>query len=204
MRARSSPVTLLDSGPLREYGVLQKPLSFGLVRRLQAYLNAAINETPLQRFLEKNPLVLGQHLAGGHGGWVIPGSRLGSQLVPDFVIGEHHGGRCRWTIVELESPSVRLFTRDGDATRPLQHGIGRIRGWRAWLHDHGSYARAQLSLADISGNAHALILIGRRARLRPEDARRRRQLEAEEKVAIHTYDWLLDGANETHTEPGGR
>jgi hypothetical protein len=38
-----------------------------------------------------------------------------------------------------------------------------------------------------------LILIGRRARLGPEDAQRRRDREAEHKVAIHTYDWLIDG-----------
>jgi len=49
-----------------------------------------------------------------------------------------------------------------------------------------------------------LILIGRRARLRPEDVQRRRDLEAVHKVAIRTYDWLVDGAPETQTRPRGR
>jgi len=52
----------------------------------------------------------------------------------------------------------------------------------------------------VTGNAQALILIGRRARLGPEDVQRRRDLEAEHKVAIHTYDWLVDGAPETPSQ----
>ena len=99
---------------------------------------------------------------------------------------------------------MRLFTRSGDATRSLNYALGRVRGWRGWLHVNGSYARERLNLTNIGGNAHALILIGRRARLGPEDARRRRQLESEHKVVIHTYDWLVDGANETGAGPGGQ
>jgi len=49
-----------------------------------------------------------------------------------------------------------------------------------------------------------VILIGRRARLAPEDVQRQRQLETEHKVAIRTYDWLVDGAPETQTRPHGR
>jgi Domain of unknown function (DUF4263) len=191
----------LPGDPLGEFRVWRGPPPLPLRARLRAYLNAAINETPLQRFLETNPSVLVRHLAGRHGRWVIPGSRLVSRFAPDFVIGEEHAGRSRWTLVELESPAVRLFTGSGDATRSLSHALSRIRGWRGWLHDHGRFARERLNLANVSANAHALILIGRHARLRPEDVHRRRQLETEHKVAIHTYDWLVDGAAETPTQP---
>src|SRR2546426_11945754 len=92
----------------------------------------------------------------------------------------------------------------GDATRALLHATSRIRGWRDWLHDHSRYAREHLNLAHVGGDAQGVILIGRRARLGPEDAQRRRDLEAEHKVAIHTYDWLVDGAPETQTRPHGR
>jgi len=40
--------------------------------------------------------------------------------------------------------------------------------------------------------------------LAPEDVQRQRQLETEHKVAIRTYDWLVDGAPETQTRPHGR
>jgi len=190
--------------PLGEFRVGPGPPPLELRARLRAYLNAAISEAPLQRFLEQNPLVLVRYLAGGHTRWVIPGLRLGSRFAPDFVIGEQHASRSRWTLVELESPSVRLFTRSGDATRALLHATSRIRGWRGWLHDHERYAREHLNLAHVGGDAQGVILIGRRARLAPEDVQRQRQLETEHKVAIHTYDWLVDGAPETQTRPRGR
>ena len=190
--------------PLGEFRVGPGPPPLELRARLRAYLNAAISEAPLQRFLEQNPLVLVRYLAGGHTRWVIPGLRLGSRFAPDFVIGEQHASRSRWTLVELESPSVKLFTSDGDVSRALGHAVGRIRSWRGWLHDHERYAREHLNLAHVTGNAQALILIGRRARLRPEDVQRRRDLEAVHKVAIRTYDWLVDGAPETQTRPRGR
>ena len=190
--------------PLGEFRVGPGPPPLELRARLRAYLNAAISEAPLQRFLEQNPLVLVRYLAGGHTRWVIPGLRLGSRFAPDFVIGEQHASRSRWTLVELESPSVRLFTRSGDATRALLHATSRIRGWRGWLHDHSRYAREHLNLAHVGGDAQGVILIGRRARLAPEDVQRQRQLETEHKVAIRTYDWLVDGAPETQTRPHGR
>ena len=190
--------------PLGEFRVGPGPPPLELRARLRAYLNAAISEAPLQRFLEQNPLVLVRYVAGGHTRWVIPGLRLGSRFAPDFVIGEQHASRSRWTLVELESPSVRLFTRSGDATRALLHATSRIRGWRGWLHDHSRYAREHLNLAHVGGDAQGVILIGRRARLAPEDVQRQRQLETEHKVAIRTYDWLVDGALETQTRPRGR
>ena|SRR5215813_651673 len=190
----------LHGDPLGDFRVGHGPPPPALRARLRAYLNAAISEAPVQRFLEGNPVVLVRHLAGDHRRWVIPGSRLVSRFAPDFLIGEQHAGRSRWTLVELESPSVRLFTDSGDSTRSLNHALSRIREWRGWLHDHGRFARERLSLANIGVSAHALILIGRRARLRPEDLPRRRQLEMEENVVIHTYDWLVDGAPETHVQ----
>src|SRR5438093_12164451 len=86
--------------PLGEFRVGPGPPPLELRARLRAYLNAAISEAPLQRFLEQNPLVLVRYLAGGHTRWVIPGLRLGSRFAPDFVIGEQHASRSRWTLVE--------------------------------------------------------------------------------------------------------
>jgi len=201
----------LHGDPLSKFRVWQASPPLGLRARLRAYLNAAVSEAPLQRFLEQNPLVLVRYLAGEHTRWVIPGLRLGSRFAPDFVIGEQHARRSHWTLIELESPSVKLFTREGDISRALGHAVGRIRGWRGWLHDHERYAREHLNLAHVTGKAQAVILIGRRARLRPEDVQRRRDLEAEHKVTVHTYDWLLDGApetgiqaRETRPQPRGR
>lgn len=46
----------------------------------------AQDEKPMQRHLESNPRLLVQHLRGGHGRWVIPQKRLGSEYVPDVNV----------------------------------------------------------------------------------------------------------------------
>jgi hypothetical protein len=46
----------------------------------------------LQRHLATNPLLLVQHLGGGGGRWMLSQKRLGSEYVPDFVIGERSSG----------------------------------------------------------------------------------------------------------------
>ena len=59
-------------------------------------LDAADDEKPPQRHLASNPLLLVQHLRGGHGRWVWSQKRLGSEYVPDFVIGEKSSGGFEW------------------------------------------------------------------------------------------------------------
>jgi hypothetical protein len=85
----------LHGDPLGEFRVWQAPPPLELRARLRAYLNAAVSEAPLQRFLEQNLLVLVRYLAGGPARWVIPGLRLGSWFAPDFVIGEQNARRSR-------------------------------------------------------------------------------------------------------------
>jgi hypothetical protein len=75
---------------------------------------AAERERILQRYLQEHPLLLIQHMGGGHGRWVIPQKRLGAEFIPDFVIGERHTGGFEWLLVELESPTASMFRKDGE------------------------------------------------------------------------------------------
>src|SRR6185437_1062162 len=72
-------------------------------------LDGARDERPLQRHLASEPILLIQHLRGGHGRWVLSQKRLGSEYVPDFVIGERSSGGFEWQFAELQSPLARLF-----------------------------------------------------------------------------------------------
>lgn len=44
---------------------------------------------------------------------------------------------------------------------------------------------------DASGSDPGLLLIGRAADLSDEDVQRRRQLDQQYNIRIHTYDWLV-------------
>lgn len=159
-------------------------------------LDRASNERDMQAFLEKAPLLLIQHLGGGHGRWVIPQKRLGAEYVPDFVVGQCDSSGFEWQIVELESPLAKMFTKSGDPSRALNHAIRQIADWRAWLKRNQDYAARPrehngLGLVDIDSSARGLIVIGRRDKLDPATKERRRQLSADLRIDIHTYDWLV-------------
>jgi hypothetical protein len=163
----------------------------------RAVLDDAKDERPLQRYLANNPILLVQHLGGGHGRWVIPQKRLGSEYVTDFVIGERSSAGREWQFVELQSPRASLFVSStGRQSKQLDEGIRQILEWRRWLEDNRDYARRPrsqngLGLGDASSKDPGLLLLGRAADLDDHARQRRRQLDQELNIRIHTYDWIL-------------
>ncbi len=112
------------------------------VRAFQRALSTATSERPVQAFLEQHPLLLIQHLGGGHGRYVIRKLRLGRDFVPDFVIGERDSNGFHWELVELESPTARMFTKAGDPTRALNHAIRQIVGLATHVYGNAAVHRA--------------------------------------------------------------
>lgn len=159
-------------------------------------LERAQNERPLQTHLATYPLLLAQHLGGGHGRWVIPQKRLGAEYVPDFVIAEKHSGGFMWQFVELQSPRATLFVPStGRQTEQLDEGIRQILEWRRWLESNLDYARRPrsqhgLGLTEVGPRDRGLLIIGREHDLNDTDRERRRQLSEVNNIAIHTYDWI--------------
>jgi hypothetical protein len=171
------------------------------INELRTVLEAANDERPLQRYLATNPLLLVQHLGGGHGRWVLSQKRLGSEFVTDFVIGERSSDGFEWQFVELQSPKARLFVpSSGRQSEQLDEGIRQILEWRRWLDDNRDYARRPrsrngLGLFDASGLDPGLLLIGRATNLSAHDRSRRRQLSRQLNIQIHTYDWIVRQAS---------
>lgn len=201
MAVRSSilkldPAQLIADDPLKEFFVWWDDVKPSDVDGLAACLQTASKEQDLQYFLEKHPLLLAQLMHGGHGRWVIPQKRLGSEYVSDFMLGERSSIGFEWHAVELESPRTRMFNKSGDPTRELTHAIRQIQDWRAWLTRNQNYAsrdRSQggLGLIDISPSVHGIIIMGRREEL-ADNADRRRQMVVDLGIDIHSFDWLVD------------
>ena len=171
----------------------------GQLVAFRAALDSASNEADMQAFLEKNPEMLTQYLAGSHECRVIPKKRLGSEFETDFLIGREEDTGFTWYAVELERPQAKLFTRKGDPTADLTHALRQIDDWRSWLsrnRDYASRPREQsgLGLVDIDPELVGLIILGREADVSPETDDRRRRLARQHRVDIHTYDWLADRA----------
>lgn len=183
--------------PLRDFFVSWDRIESNDVEAFQLALDEARREEDIQQFLQENPKCLIQHLGGGHGRWVIPKQKLGSEHVTDFVIGERDSLGFHWQAVELESPLKPMFNKNGDPSQYLNHAIRQISDWRGWLNLNQNYAardRADsgLGLKDISTNVQGLIVIGRRTAGLEKTAQLRRQLVSQLNIKIHTYDFLID------------
>jgi hypothetical protein len=164
---------------------------------LRDRIDSAEDERAIQRYLEEHPLLMVQHLGGGHGRWVLPQKDLGSEFVTDFVIGEKHSAGYEWCAVELESPRVPMFNQNGDPSRYLNHAIRQIQDWRSWLLRNSDYASRDrssqgLGLKEITGNVPGLILIARRELVPESTSERRMQMMHDLGIRIHTYDFLVE------------
>lgn len=165
------------------------------IAEYELILDAAEDEKPLQRYFTDHPWMLVGELTGGCR-WVIPESRLGSQFRADFLIARLDSRGVRWTLVELESPRARLFTKDRRPRKELAKGLNQILEWRTWLNDNRSYARRKgrngLGLIDIDGEAcSGLVLIGRGEERTDEDRELLQRHEFRNGVEIHSYDWVI-------------
>jgi hypothetical protein len=186
----------LASDPLREFFTWWDSVDDADVSSLQETIDRAEREEDVQQFLQANPKFIIQHLGGGHGRWVIPKARLGTNHVTDFLIAEKHSFGFTWQAVELESPLRRMFNKNGDPSQYLNHALRQITDWRAWLKANQSYAarprnEGGLGLTDIDANVPGVILIDRRANGSSSTDARRRQMCQDSNIEIHSYDYLV-------------
>jgi hypothetical protein len=184
----------LERLPLREYFVDRGATESG-IDELRCVIEDG-GERDVQRVLERYPQLLVQRLTCGMG-WVVPQKRLGSEFVTDFLVAEERSPGFYWQAVELESPRVRMFTKAGDPSRYLVHAIRQIQDWRSWLESNQPYAsrprsESGLGLVEISPRLPGLILIGRRRETNPSTKKLRRQMMADLRIEIRSFDSLLD------------
>lgn len=184
---------------LDEYSVRWDRITPEDVASLQELLDSDPDEAPMHRFLEDNPKFLIQVLTGGHGRYFISKPRLGSQYVPDFLIGDQTSMGIEWYAVEIESPRKKVYRKDGNFRSELNQAINQIKDWRNWLTNRIADARDPkeqdgLGLIGIDGRVPGLILIGRRDEYPDRYNTRRRQARQDDRIAIHSYDRLLEVA----------
>jgi len=165
--------------------------------RLKKCVDTATREEDIQAFLQTRPISLVQHLGGGHGRYVFPKPRLGSEHVADFILAERDSDGLTWHLVELESSHARMFTKAGNPSKELTHAIRQIADWRIWIGKNQNYASRPkadngLGLEDITNNALGLIIIGRRSDNDSSNNARRQLLAHDNRIEIHSFDYLID------------
>ena len=198
---RASIDEWFENVPLKDYFVFWDEINIIHLKAIYLHLMNAKTEHDWQNLFESCPILLLQHLNGGHGRWVIPHKALGAEYKTDFIIGEENSDGYHWQAIELESHKSKCFTKKGNYTKELTHAIKQILDWRSWLSDNITYARNDknkngLGLIDIVSNLPGLIIIGRRKDFSDKDKFKRRDIGMQLNLKIHTYDWLFEKARE--------
>lgn len=192
-----SVVSAAKASLLHPWRVPDRPVVTRDIDALRGVIEAAVDEQPIQLFLQERPhLLTAALLSGSHGRWVRSQVSFGGKYVADFVIADADSTGIRWHLIELESPRVRIFGADGQFLKEARKAQDQILSWRNYIAQNPDQARKSrkdggLGLVDIEAGAPGLILISRRAIVANDEHWRRRELEGNG-VRMHTYDWLID------------
>jgi len=164
-----------------------------LENELNHMISKAADEKPLQRFFEVNTSMLVQIFRYGHGRWVFPQPRLGSEYIPDFMICGLNSAGPHWHLIELESPTYSVLRQDGQQKAEFTHARQQIDDWRIWLRKNSQYAQSQLGFIGLDAEFKATIVMGRRVDVKPEHRERYREL-SRDNVEVMSYDRLFEQA----------
>lgn len=182
------------------------------------------SEEVVHQFLWRNAFLLDLFYEGGY---IMSKFPLGDQHVTDFVVV----GYRNWTndfgihatLLEIENPTRKLFTKRGDPAATLTHALRQVHDWGAWLSNNSEYFRHTLqarlfaaggsqdrikSTRSLSGLyrdvvAQAMnqrlsygfkIIAGRRTDMTIGDRMRLDEMNGSlNGISVMTYDALLDG-----------
>ena len=196
LSARSEFPNLAKLSQLRRYGV-ETALTLEVVEALESVVATAQDERPIQEFIEAHPETLAA-LLGGRDRFVLPRRSLAGKYVPDFLACDTDSLGLRWLLVELETPqsSITLSTQN-ELDASARRGVTQIREWREWLQNNLDMARRPveqdgLGLADIRPRSEGLVLVGRRAVLNDNVGAVRQPYREDDRIRIHTYEWLVE------------
>jgi len=186
------------------------------------------SEQVVQEYLERNPFIF-EFLSDDGEGFIASQFRLADKHIPDFIIFS----RDRWsnnpcllcTLIEIETPSMPLFTQGGNPTSQLTHAIRQVQDWKNWVRNNGQYFQKELStlfntqeLHDIQSQKmrkpvflsravtlgiyyRYMVIAGRRTTLQISDLIRLTEMnENMHDIKVVTYDAILAGwVNKTHS-----
>lgn len=163
---------------------------------LEALLQTNPEERDCQNFFESN---VGAICGSGYfmGNAVIRKFPLGTDYVTDFSYVNPQSGRCFVYLVELESPSKSIFTKNDQFTQDFNQALQQVNDWLIWCSKNRESLNQQLEpLRRKSGDAitmyapRGILIYGRSAEINSIQRQDRWTAKTEENhhIQIRTYD----------------
>jgi len=143
-------------------------------------------EAPVQKYIERNPILLYQFSPQR----IFYKPDVMSKYQADIVILNH---KKELILIELEKPGKKILTKSGGVSADLQHPIDQVTDWLHWISDHKStfidYLGLQLSdVTKIKG----VVIIGRDKGYDPKYLRKLKWRDFPS-IDFFTYDDLVNG-----------
>jgi hypothetical protein len=122
---------------------------------------------------------------------------LGNQHVVDFAFGRWNTPGATWHFIELCKPSDRLFTKSGDPTKQLSHGVRQLQDWNSWFTKNLDFVRRNFPYQELMNeiglwpDLELILVIGRRQSI----SNRNRSLMGEISsypIRVQTFDSLAE------------
>jgi hypothetical protein len=183
-RAEGPAVTSLTSTDVQDH-----------IREYVSLLDSSSDERPIHRFLANHSYFFQCIVRLNGQSPLYSKIELGNEYVVDFACFDSGSVGPEWYLVEIESPSSKMFTKAGRPSAKLTHTVQQVTDWRTWVQENLHAARQLMPYID-----HPLgyIFMGRRNDLDPQGQVLLRRVIAENRMffRIHSLDRLADCARD--------
>jgi hypothetical protein len=183
------------------------------IAELKALLETASRENELQTFLEKNPWLLLRSEAVGN--LVISQLPLGPDHRCDFAMFYQRSGGNVLQLVEIESPTLRIFNATDEFSQHFNHSVQQLDDWSAWCRRSKDHLDSVLEPLFDDGyldhlpnfdRIHLWLIAGRRSQI--SNAIRKRRWEervnnAPKPLEIRTWDGFVSSLPMARFQLGG-
>jgi hypothetical protein len=179
----------------REFVEWYEPRDAKLFEQFENTLNEAQDERPLQAFLTEHPYLLALAFPV-HCCWLFPKPRLGGGMhIPDFALCDKNSLGYKWTLIELESPTMVATNKDESISKDCHHAVQQILDYRRWVRDNALFEEKQ-GFKGLNTDCDGYVVIGRRNNGRTEVEQQRLADFRRQHIEIASYDRLLWMAKE--------
>jgi len=159
-----------------------------VINQFEYLLDNATKEEAVQQFLKEYPLLIRPYM------YAYPKHKLGEDFVTDFILLNMLDQGPKYTLVEIEKPSMRILTEGNEFTAEFRHAEKQILDWSIWLEQNQDYIQRKLERFE----SPAYLIIGGRSKYMTEEEKRyiRAWNRGQKNTEFLSYDDLLVQARE--------
>jgi len=196
MEVITKQIRLIRGPPLEVDPLISKLTPKQIQKDVATYtkmLDSKVNESTIQSFLADHSYFFNGLIDPWKPSPLYSKVKLGCDYEVDFAWLHFDSFGPEWRLVEIESPSCKLFTKSGNPSKELTHAVQQVRDWCAWIHEHLKYAQDLLPRISYP---LCYIFIGRRNEitLSNRDKLRKFRYDHHTQMVIHTLDYFARAA----------